>query len=170
MNPSLGILLGVFVVIACRKVGRIPVRIWQAMLAGAVLVVLTGQIHPLNAVRAIDADVMIFLFGMFVVGEALILSGYLSSLAYRVLHGIRSTQGLVAALLILAGLGSALLMNDTLAIVGTPLVLQLAREHRLNPQLLLMTLAVAITTGSVVSPIGNPQNLLIAIEGPVPLG
>ena len=31
-----------------------------------------------------------------------------------------------------------------------------------------MTLAVAVTTGSVLSPIGNPQNLLIAIEGPVP--
>ncbi len=31
-----------------------------------------------------------------------------------------------------------------------------------------MTLAVAVTTGSVLSPIGNPQNLLIAIDGPVP--
>ena len=168
MNLSLGILLLVFLVIACRMIGHIPVKIWQAMLAGATLVIITGQIHPLDAIQAIDLDVMVFLFGMFVVGEALILSGYISSLAYRGLHGIRSAEGLVAALLLCGGVGSALLMNDTLAIVGTPLVLQLAREHRLDPRLLLMTLAVAITTGSVTSPIGNPQNLLIAIQGPVP--
>lgn len=168
MNLSLGILLCVFLLIACRKIGRIPVRIWQAMLAGAILAVLTGQISPVDAIQAIDPDVMIFLFGMFVVGEALILSGYLSSLAYRGLRGIRSAEGLVAALLIYAATGSALLMNDTLAIMGTPLVLRLAREHRLNPQLMLMTLALAVTTGSVMSPIGNPQNLLIAIRGPVP--
>jgi Na+/H+ antiporter NhaD/arsenite permease-like protein len=57
---------------------------------------------------------------------------------------------------------SALLMNDTLAIIGTPLVLSLATRFKISPSLLLITLAVAITTGSVMSPIGNPQNLLIA--------
>ncbi|MDP3564235.1 MAG: SLC13 family permease, partial [Methanoregula sp.] len=49
-----------------------------------------------------------------------------------------------------------------IAIIGTPLVLSLASRFKLSPSLLLITLAVAITTGSVMSPIGNPQNLLIA--------
>jgi Na+/H+ antiporter NhaD/arsenite permease-like protein len=56
-------------------------------------------------------------------------------------------------------------MNDTLAIIGTPLVLLLARQHRMKPEMLLLALAFAITLGSVLSPIGNPQNLLIAIDG-----
>lgn len=168
MNLSLLILLGVFLVIAFRKIGGIPVKIWHAMAAGAVLVLVTGQISPVGAMQAMNLDVMGFLFGMFVLGEALILSGYLSSLAYGVLHRVTSADGLVLMILFGAGLASAVLMNDTLAIVGTPLVLQLAREHRLEPRLLLMTLAVAVTTGSVLSPIGNPQNLLIAIDGPVP--
>lgn len=168
MNLSLLILLGVFLVIAFRKIGGISVKIWQAMTGGAVLVLVTGRISLLEALEAIDLDVMLFLFGMFVVGEALILSGYLSALAYGVLHRVTSADGLVLTLLFGAGITSAVLMNDTLAIVGTPLVLRLAREHRLEPRLLLMTLAVAVTTGSVLSPIGNPQNLLIAIEGPVP--
>jgi Na+/H+ antiporter NhaD/arsenite permease-like protein len=56
-------------------------------------------------------------------------------------------------------------MNDTLAIVGTPLALRLALEHRLDPRLLLLALAFGVTTGSVPSPIGNPQNLLIAVGG-----
>ncbi|MCA9451517.1 MAG: hypothetical protein KC584_02650, partial [Nitrospira sp.] len=168
MNLSLLILLGVYLVIACRKIGGISVKIWHAMTAGAVLVLITGQISPLSALQAINLDVMVFLFGMFVVGEALILSGYLSSLAYGILHRVKSVDGVVLMILFGAGLASAVLMNDTLAIVGTPLVLRLAREHRIEPCLLLMTLAVAVTTGSLLSPIGNPQNLLIAIDGPVP--
>ncbi len=118
--------------------------------------------------RAIDLDVMIFLFGMFVVGEALVQSGYLYALAYRFLSHARSADALVLAVLFGAGAGSALLMNDTLAIVGTPLALRLAQEHRLNPRLLLLAVAFAVTTGSVLSPIGNPQNLLIAIAGGMP--
>jgi Na+/H+ antiporter NhaD/arsenite permease-like protein len=62
------------------------------------------------------------------------------------------------------GLFSAVLMNDTLAIIGTPLVLSLATKFRLSPKLMLLSLAIAVTTGSVMSPIGNPQNLLIAVD------
>jgi Na+/H+ antiporter NhaD/arsenite permease-like protein len=50
-------------------------------------------------------------------------------------------------------------------VIGTPLMLALARAHRLPPLLLLLALAFGITTGSVMSPIGNPQNLLIALHG-----
>jgi Na+/H+ antiporter NhaD/arsenite permease-like protein len=67
MNLSLLILLAVFVVIAARKIGRVPVKIWHAMTAGAVLVLVTGQISLPDAMQAIDLDVMVFLFGMFVV-------------------------------------------------------------------------------------------------------
>jgi Na+/H+ antiporter NhaD/arsenite permease-like protein len=57
-------------------------------------------------------------------------------------------------------------MNDTLAIIGTPIVLAMARRHQISPILLLLALAFSVTVGSVISPIGNPQNLLIAISGP----
>ena len=56
-------------------------------------------------------------------------------------------------------------MNDTLAIIGTPLVLYFATRHSISPKLLLLTLAFSITIGSAMSPIGNPQNLLISING-----
>ena len=55
-------------------------------------------------------------------------------------------------------------MNDTLAVIGTPLVLSLATKFRISPKLMLLSLALAITTGSVMSPIGNPQNLLVAVN------
>ncbi|MBI5039694.1 MAG: anion transporter [Gammaproteobacteria bacterium] len=134
------------------------------MIGGALIVLLSGDIAPADALIAIDWDVMLFLFGMFVVGQAAVASGELYRLAYLVFSRTRSTDGLVLILLFTTGLASALLMNDTLAIIGTPLVLRLAREHNIDARLLLLALAFAVTTGSVMSPIGNPQNLLIALQ------
>ena len=57
------------------------------------------------------------------------------------------------------------MLNDTMAIIGTPLVMLFAIREGINPKLMLLSLAFAITTGSVASPIGNPQNLLIASSG-----
>jgi len=167
VNLSILVLIGVLVLIAARKVSHLRVAIWQAMVAGALIVLATAQITPAAALAAIDPEVMLFLFGMFVVGEALVESGYLYAVAYRWLSRVRSTDSLVLAVVLASGLASALLMNDTLAIIATPLVLRLAMEHRVAARLLLLALAFGITTGSAMSPIGNPQNLLIAVHGPI---
>ncbi len=157
----------VFVLIAVRQVGNIRLRIWQIMLAGALVVLITGQISPARAMAAINADVMLFLFGVFVIGQALEDSGYLGHLAYRLFSRARSLNTLVLFILFGMGILSALLLNDTLAIIGTPVVLSLASKTDIQPKVLLLSLAFAVTIGSAMSPIGNPQNLLIAIHGNV---
>jgi len=157
------VLAAVFLLIAVRQAGRFNLKIWQIMLGGALAVLFTGQISLPDAARAINPEVMVFLFGMFVVGEALVQSGYLDRIAGRLFSGTKSVGGIVLVLLFTMGILSAILMNDTLAIIGTPLVLALAARSRISPKLLLLTLAFAITTGSVMSPIGNPQNLLVAV-------
>jgi Na+/H+ antiporter NhaD/arsenite permease-like protein len=163
------IVLGVvFVLIAVRQVGNIRLRIWQIMLAGAVAVLATGRISPARALAAINPDVMLFLFGVFVIGQALEDSGYLGHLAHRLFSRARSLNTLVLFILFGMGILSALLLNDTLAIIGTPVVLSLARKTGTRPRVLLLALAFAVTIGSVMSPIGNPQNLLIALHGNVP--
>ncbi|MDO9325222.1 MAG: SLC13 family permease [Methanoregula sp.] len=156
------VLVAVFLLIAVRQVGRFTLKIWQIMLGGALAVLITGQIGPVDALRAINPDVILFLFGMFIVGEALVESGYLAYIAHRFFSHAKNPDQLVLVILFGMGLLSALLMNDTLAIIGTPLVLALAMRFKISPTLLLLTLAIAITTGSVMSPMGNPQNLLIA--------
>jgi Na+/H+ antiporter NhaD/arsenite permease-like protein len=135
------------------------------MLLGAGLVLITGQINPGEAMRAINLDVMIFLAGMFIIGQSVQESGYLPHISYRIFHGARDLDQLLLLILFGTGLLSALLMNDTMAIIGTPLMLHFARTQNISPKLLLQTLAFAVTTGSVMSPIGNPQNLLIAVNG-----
>jgi Na+/H+ antiporter NhaD/arsenite permease-like protein len=155
----------VFLLIAIRQVGNIKLQIWQIMLFGAVCVLLTGQISFYDAIKSINVDVMLFLFGMFVVGTALEESGYLAHLSYKFFKKAKTENELLLFLLFGFGILSALLMNDTIAIIGTPVVLLLARKHKISVLPLLLSLSFAVTIGSVISPIGNPQNLLIALNG-----
>ena len=165
INISAIALALVLLLIAIRQLGEFKLQIWQIMLLGALLVLLSGEISPVDAASAINPDVMIFLAGMFVIGEAMRESGYLFHLFNRIFCRAKNLDHLLLLILFAMGFLSALLMNDTLAIIGTPLMLYLAQALRISPKLLLLTLAFAVTTGSAMSPIGNPQNLLIAING-----
>jgi len=160
------IVLGiVFLLIALRDIGKVKLQIWQVMLGGAVIVLLTGQITPMDAFHAINFDVIFFLFGMFIIGQATEDSGYLTHLCHKLFGKVHSVDKLVLAILFTMGLGSAVLMNDTIAIIGTPIMLLLSKRNHISTKLLLLCLAFAITIGSVMSPIGNPQNLLVAMKG-----
>jgi Na+/H+ antiporter NhaD/arsenite permease-like protein len=159
------VLFIVFILIATRKIGELRLAIWQIMLGAALVVLATGRISPGAALAAVDWDVMLFLSGMFVIGQALEESGYLAAAAHRVFSRASGPDAILLSILFLAGALSALLMNDTVAIIGTPVVLIIARQRGINPAALLLTLAFAVTIGSAASPIGNPQNLIIAVSG-----
>ncbi len=164
---SIIILLIVFVLIAVRQVGNIRLQIWQIMLGGAIVALLSLQISPLDALKSINIDVILFLFGVFTIGQAMEESGYLSRLSFKLFSRAKNLDSLVLLILFGGGLLSAILMNDTLAIIGTAVVLSLAKTSNTKPKVLLLALAFAVTIGSVMSPIGNPQNLLIALNGDI---
>jgi len=163
-NISVVTLAIVLILIAVRQVGRNSLAIWQIMLLGALAVLLTGQISPEDAFRAINLDVMVFLGAMFVIGESMQESGYLLFLFNRIFSRARNLDQLLLLILFAMGFLASLIMNDTLAIIGTPLMLYFARTLKIAPKLLLLTLAFGVTIGSAMSPIGNPQNLLIAVN------
>src|SRR5207245_7283845 len=51
---------------------------------------------------------------------------------------------------------------------ATPIMLGLSKQMRIKPNVLLMTLALGVTIGSAMTPVGNPQNLLIALSSGIP--
>ena len=160
------IILGIVLLgIASRKLGRLHIPIWTMMLAGAVAVLLTGQISFVAAAKAIDFNIICYLFGVFVLGQALESSGYLQFLCRHLFAGAHRPKVLLLMVVFAFGLSSAVLMNDTIAIMATPVLLLIAAGNQTAAKPLLLALAFAITIGSVMSPIGNPQNLLIAIKG-----
>jgi len=162
MNISVIVLIGVFILFIFRKVHKYHFEMWQIMLIGAIAVLVTNQISFLDALRAINLDVMIFLFSMFVVAGAFEESNFINYLLYLAFRKIHSKKLTLLLLIFFFGILSQVLMNDTVAIIGAPLVLLLANKNNIKAKPLLFTLAFSVTIGSVASPIGNPQNLLIA--------
>lgn len=159
------IILGiVFLLTAVRHIGKFKLQIWQIMCGGAVLSLLTGGISLKNAVYSIDADVMIFLFCMFCAGQVLELSGWMARAQYKVFRRARTKETLLVSFVFFMGFASAVFMNDTIAVIGTPVALLMAKKYGIKAKELLLALAFSVTVGSVASPIGNPQNLLIAVK------
>jgi len=153
----------VYTLIAVRRIKSIVVPSWVAMLIGALLMLSLQVISIDEAYNAIKFDVILFLLGMFIVVSALEVSGVLHSITLKLLGYAKSTDRLILLILVVMGTLSAFLMNDTIALVATPIILGMAKAG-IDPKPLLITLAFAVTIGSAMTPIGNPQNFLIAVE------
>src|SRR5690606_11247966 len=69
-----------------------------------------------------------------------------------------------------AGALSALFLNDTVALMLTPLVIRAARRLSLPPVPYLLALALAVNAGSVATITGNPQNVLVAVTADIGYG
>jgi Na+/H+ antiporter NhaD/arsenite permease-like protein len=63
---------------------------------------------------------------------------------------------------------SAIFVNDTICIVLTPLVLEVAVALRRNAMPYLLAVAVAANAGSVATITGNPQNMMIGALSSIP--
>ncbi|HEY7571211.1 MAG TPA: SLC13 family permease [Nitrososphaeraceae archaeon] len=166
---AIGVLaLVFFLIIERRKINNIP--IWTSMLIGAGLLVGLQVISIEDALKAINLDVIIFLFGMFSIVSALDRSGVLKYVTAKLLNGANSNVNSILLVFVIGlGILSAFLVNDTIALLGIPLVIHISRQIGLRPTVLFIALAFGISIGSVMTPIGNPQNLLIAIKSGIPL-
>ncbi|HVH15660.1 MAG TPA: SLC13 family permease [Candidatus Angelobacter sp.] len=164
----IGIFAVVYVLIALRNFRRFKIPIWTIMLAGATAMIFSGAIPLQSAYAAINLDVIFFLLGMFSIVAAMDLSGLLEHLTARLVRLSKTPQRALALVLFGMGLLSAFLVNDTLALTATPIMLGLSKQMRIKPSILLMTLALGVTIGSVMTPVGNPQNLLIALSSGIP--
>lgn len=158
----------VFFIIAIRNFVRIKIKIWQVMATAAIIILGSGSITIEDAIKSIDFTVILFLFGMFIVAQCLYQSGYLETISYRLIGNPSNVKQLIFRFIMLSGILSALFLNDTIAIIGTPVALTLTTRYGIKPLPLLITLAFSITIGSLFSPIGNPQNLIVAIQGNIP--
>ncbi len=121
-------LILVFILTAIRQVGNLKLQIWQIMFFGALVVLITKEISFIDAYKEINFEVLLFLFSMFVIGCGIERSRYLSHLTYKIFKKTKNFNQLILLILFLIGLSSAILMNDTVAIIATPVVLLLSKN------------------------------------------
>jgi Na+/H+ antiporter NhaD/arsenite permease-like protein len=123
--------------------------------------VATGAIGFDEAVRAVDYRTLVLLFGMMILVAHLRLAGAFAALAAFVARRVTHPAALIVALVVTAGVLSALFVNDTICLVFTPVVLDVAAVRRHRPLPYLLALATASNIGSVATMTGNPQNVLV---------
>jgi Na+/H+ antiporter NhaD/arsenite permease-like protein len=149
---------------AVLAVGKIPVyRIDRtgAALLGASLMVGTGVLSAEEAYAAFNFDTIILLLGMMIIIANLRVSGFFGVVNYWVLRNVRHPLALLAAVVLVCGALSAVLVNDTVCLVMTPLVLDAVLRLNRNPIPYLVAIAMASNVGSVSTITGNPQNMII---------
>lgn len=140
-----------------------PLRMNRATIAfvGAACLVSLGTMSLQEAWQAIDAETIVFLLSIMVVNAYLACAGFFQLALAALVRFTRSPFGLVIALTFASGILSALFLNDTIALIFTPLTLSLTQALELNPIPFLLALAGATNLGSVATLSGNPQNILI---------
>jgi Na+/H+ antiporter NhaD/arsenite permease-like protein len=157
------ILVVTYLLIAVQRVPFLRLNRPAAALLGAVAMVTVGGLPLHDAYAAIDLDVMVFLLGVLLITGFLEIGGFFEWAARYVVRRARSPRALLAAVVAVSGLLSAFFVNDTICLVLTPLILAVLRPLRLKPLPFLLAVALGSNVGSAMTPMGNPQNMLIGV-------
>jgi len=157
-----------YLLISGRRLKVLPLNRPAAALLGAVLMVATGVMTPEQAYRAVDYDTLVLLLGMMLISAYLYLAGFFTWAADEVLRVGRTPQRLLLYLTLTSGVLSALLVNDTVCLMLTPLVVSVMVRGQLPLTPYLLTLAMSANIGSVATLVGNPQNMIIGHLSRVP--
>ncbi|KAG2555389.1 silicon efflux transporter LSI2 [Panicum virgatum] len=163
------IAFGVFWVMAVfPSVPFMPIGRTAGALLSAVLMIIFHVISPDDAYASVDLPILGLLFATMVVGTYLKNAGMFKHLGTLLAWKSQGGRDLLCRVCIVTALASALFTNDTCCVVLTEFVLELAAERNLPAKPFLLALASSANIGSSATPIGNPQNLVIAFNSKIP--
>lgn len=165
---ALAVFLLTYVFLAGFKLPWIKLDRTGAALVGAAAMVGLGIIEPSEVAAAVDVDTLVLLLGMMLLAAYLTQAAFFRATAYYVLVHSKTPRGLLFALVMISGLLSAFLVNDTVCLMLTPLVLMLVKSADLPPLPYLLGLCMASNAGSVATFTGNPQNMIIGVASKIP--
>ncbi len=158
---ALAIFALTYLLLSGRQLHILPLNRPAAALLGTVLMVACGILTPEQAYRAVDYDTLVLLLGMSLISAYLYLAGFFEWTADWVLRVAKTPQRLLLYLTLTASVLSALLVNDTICLMLTPLVVAVVVRGRLPLLPYLLALAMSANIGSACTLVGNPQNMII---------
>lgn len=154
-------------------IGRIPGLAMNRAgiaVAGSAALVASGALGAEEAFASVDFETIALLFCMMVLVANLRVSGFFELAGSRIVRIAHAPRSFLAAVVLASGFLSALFLNDTICIMLTPLVAEITRRRSMDGRPYLIGLAAAANAGSCATPIGNPQNMLIASSSGLGLG
>lgn len=167
---ALAVFLLTYIFLAGFKVPGLKLDRTGAAFIGAAAMVALGIVPPKEIIAAVDVDTIVLLLGMMVLAAYLTRAAFFRACAWYVLRLARTPRGLLMALVAIAGLLSAFLVNDTVCLMLTPLVVLLVKSADLPPLPYLLGLCMASNAGSAATFTGNPQNMIIGVASKLDYG
>lgn len=141
----------------------------EAVLTIALLLAVVSAffVHPdKEYIGYIDFRTLAILFCLMAVMAGLQKIGLFSSIAEKLLQRVKNIKGLIFILIMLCFFSSMLITNDVALITFVPftfivlkMILQEKAEELIVPVVVMQTIAANL--GSMLTPIGNPQNLYL---------
>ncbi|KAJ3689118.1 hypothetical protein LUZ61_018282 [Rhynchospora tenuis] len=176
MEPTTKVVLGsiafgIFWVLAVfPAVPFLPIGRTAGSLLGAMLMVLLRVLSADEAYASINLPILGLLFGTMVVSVYLERADMFKYLGKLLSWKSQGGKDLLCRICLVSAVASALFTNDTCCVVLTEFILKIARQNNLPPKPFLLALASSANIGSAATPIGNPQNLVIAVQSKISFG
>ncbi|MEN0612921.1 SLC13 family permease [Klebsiella indica] len=111
--------------------------------------------------HAIDWHTIITLSGLMLLTKGIELSGYFDVLGRKMARRFVTERQLAIFMVLAAALLSTFLTNDVALFIVVPLTLTLKKWCAIPTSRLIIFEALAVNAGSLLTPIGNPQNILL---------
>lgn len=162
---TLAVTLVTLLGVAFGRLPGLPLNRAATALVGAGVLLAAGVLELHEAWALIDGEIITLLFALMVANAALTHVGLFRLLTRLAVSRARSAFGLLVALCFTSGILSAFFLNDTVVLMLTPLVVRVCMELRLPPVPHLIALAASANVGSVATLTGNPQNLVVGVQG-----
>jgi Na+/H+ antiporter NhaD/arsenite permease-like protein len=139
-------------------------------LLGAIAIVGAGVMTPDAAAQAVHLPTVLLLFSFMVISAQMRLGGFYSAVTRRVASAPLSERGLLALVIAVVAVLSAIFSNDIVCLAVAPVLADACIKRRIDPVPYLLALAAASNIGSAATLIGNPQNMLIGEVLKLPFG
>lgn len=166
--PAILVFCVTWALIAFRRLRWLPIGRPAGALAGAVAMVAVGASTPDQAYAAIDGSTISLLLGMMLITAYLMRAGLFAWCADRLVSVANTPVRLLIAVAWSSACLSALLVNDTVCLFMTPLLLAILHRTGLPAGPYLLALATSANIGSACTLVGNPQNMLIGSMSGMP--
>lgn len=136
----------------------------SAAFFGAIAMILSGVVSFEEAMASIDFNTIALLLGMMIIIATMQSDGFFALVAHKTVRMATNSKGLLTALVLITGIGSAFLVNDAVVLIITPITISICNTYKLNPIPYLIAIILSSNAGSVMTMTGNPQNMLIGIN------
>jgi Na+/H+ antiporter NhaD/arsenite permease-like protein len=166
--PALIIFVITYLIIVLQKIPGLHLSRAAGALVGAVAMGVFGVLTVPEIYAAIDLDTITFLLGVMILTSYLEMAGFFTIVERLIVSRARTGSALLAMVVASSGLLAPLFMNDTVCMMMTPVLLRIATRLRVPPAPYLIAMVTATNIGSVMTVVGNPQNMLIGIRSHIP--